>query len=292
VRRRVVAAPSPGESKGSWLQVATQVAGLLAGLTAAVYATGAAVLSLRLAVADLPWGNVVSQLPREFLLTVGAGQVLLPSLLVGGMYALYRVLRNERPSVPRIPRWRDGWRARPKAIRGYLLAFLAMLLPLAAVLLVRRIANGEDPDLAPILVGCLTLPILAVAVQEARGVLTRHHRPMLRWNNISSIARMGAVYVLAAIPAMTVAAAAVPLSEAKVCTTEEFAEGSFLIGETSDRVYLGEFPSQEQSTRRIAVFPMAQVEELFIGEGAIHVLCSFERLAAGAQSKSLKRSGP
>jgi hypothetical protein len=273
------------EPSGSWLQTATQAAGLLAALTAVVYATGAAVLVLRLAIEDLPWENVVSQLPREFLLSVGVGQVLLPSLVVGAAYGLYRAAVNEGGSTPpQAFRWRDsskdrtseGWRVRRQAIRRYLLAFFVLLGPLASVLVARLVLTGEEPDYAPLIVAGVVLPFVAIAVQEVRGLLIKHHRPMRRWNHIRAIARMAAVYIVAAIPAMTVAVAAIPLSEAKVCTTDGYAEGSFLIGETSDRVYLGERQSDPVKSRRIAVFPLTQVEEIFIGRDAEEAECEFE----------------
>lgn len=104
---------------------------------ALVYVVGALVLGLRLALQDLPWADVISQLPREFLLSVGAGQALLPALLLGALYGLYRLLRK-KPSLPkgetgrpphlpmRPPRWRDGGAERHEAVYGYVVAFLGM----------------------------------------------------------------------------------------------------------------------------------------------------------------------
>jgi hypothetical protein len=114
--------------------VVTQIAGLFAALAAVIYATGAVVLALRLAFVQLPWGNVVSQLPREFVLSIGTGQVLLPSLAVGALYGLYRLVRDDRKMAPKAYRFRDGgfrhgWRGKRVVIERYLITWVLMLVP-------------------------------------------------------------------------------------------------------------------------------------------------------------------
>jgi hypothetical protein len=59
------------------------------------------------------------------------------------------------------------------------------------------------------------------------------------WDSLRAGATVAGVYAAAAIPAMTLGAAAIPLSGAKICTTDSFAEKDVLVGESDDRIYLG-----------------------------------------------------
>lgn len=240
------------------------------------------VLSLRLAFADLPWGHVVSQLPREFVLSIGAGQVLLPSLVVGAFYGLYRILRSDRSATPVIRRWRDGWGRRPAVARRYVWTSVAMFAPTAGVVFLRWLDTGYDPQLGRLAIGYGALLILAIAVHEARAVAAWHFRQPRQWNSHKAAAAMAGIYVAAAIPSMVAAAAGIGLSEAKVCATDGFEEVGFLVGETQDRVYLGE---KRHFNRRLAVLPLTKVGETFIGPEAGDATCEF----GPAPSSSSKR---
>jgi hypothetical protein len=272
---RPVEQNGPAKPGGDWLQTATQVAGLFAGLVAIVYVAGAVVLGLRLAFQDLPWGNVLSQLPRELLLSVGAGQVLLPALLLGALYGLYRLLRERRPRLPSAPRWRDKGKDSRKAARGYVGMLALMFLPLLVTMAVRVATHGDHVRGRPILVGFAVLLPAAVAVRESRSVLIRRQKKRLKeqpdaealatswWNSLRAAATMAGIYAVATIPVAMVAAGSVPFSEAKVCTADRHELEGVLVGETSDRVYLGE---RGDKPRRLVVLPLPKVEEMFIGE--------------------------
>ena len=250
---------------------------------ALVYVIGALVLGLRLALQDLPWTNVVSQLPREFLLSVGAGQVLLPALLFGALYGLYRLLRKKRPMpegesgraphLPmRPPRWRDGGAERRKAVRGFATTLLLMLMPLAGVLLGRGVIGEEAPRLTTIGVGLITLSFAAVAVREARAGILRRTKGMRDWKSHSAATVMALFYAAAAIPAAMVAAGSIPFSEAKVCVAGSTQAEGALVGETGDRIYLGELGDEPL---RILVLPLSRVEAMFVGEDAEGSTCKF-----------------
>ncbi|HEY5053815.1 MAG TPA: hypothetical protein VII45_10445 [Solirubrobacterales bacterium] len=258
---------------GGVLQTITQVVGLFAGLATVVYLTGAVVLALRLGFEDLPWGNVVSQLPREFLLSIGAGQVLFPALVVGALYGLYRMLRDDRSEAPVAGRWRDGWGARPAVIGRYFLISAVMSAPVVVVLLFRWGGSHYEPQAERLAVGYAVLFLAAIAVHEARAVLTSRHRIPRRWNSLRVVLTMAGVYCVAAIPSMVVAAAGIGLSEAKVCTSDHTQEVGVLVGESGDLVYLGE---KRSSGRRLAIFPLSKVEEMFVGPEADGAHCEFE----------------
>ena len=95
----------------SGLQV---IVGLFAGLAAVIYLTGGAALGLRLMWSGLP-ALPVGQLPREFLFSLGAAQVVVPALgigLVAGVLELGQNLKRLRDGhqpwshVKQIPRLR------------------------------------------------------------------------------------------------------------------------------------------------------------------------------------------
>ena len=98
-----VTSPSDEQSGGT-LAVFKDVFGLFAGAAVLVYVLGGAVLFARLSFAHLPAEAVFGQLPREFLITVGVGQVLVPGLIVAALYAIARGLR-----IVKRDHGRKGW---------------------------------------------------------------------------------------------------------------------------------------------------------------------------------------
>jgi hypothetical protein len=299
--------PAKGERAGV-IKVLTEAFGLLAGVTAIVYIAGSIVLTLRLAFEDLPWEAVVAQLPREFVLSTGVGQVLLPALLIGSVYGLGRLLLGSDAEAPHPPRlsdvlgkapppgtrlrvrasnWRRRWREakweelRP-LLRSYLSTAVVMILPGAAVVVLRALLEEDySPQLWLLAIAFVIMLVVSVAVHELRAV-TADHYPRRRWGTPRAAVVMSGMYALAAVPVMMAAASALPLQDAKLCTTQDHEEGSVLVGQSSDRIYLGE--PAGRGSRRIAVFPLSQVEELFIGDGADHAACEVgdERLALEA----------
>lgn len=274
---------SPGKTEGGWLQRVTQVAGLFAGLAAVVYATGAVVLSLRLEFEQLPWSNVISQLPREFMLSIGVGQVLLPALAVGALYGLYRLIRKDRKRPPKPYRLREGWKALGVVLMRYTLTWLLMLTPpLVVFWLARSEMSVFDVD-RWLLVGIAAVVVVAaMGLQEGRAIVIKRNQVAASWNSTRTAAIMAAIYAAGALPAMVLAASALPLSAAKVCTTEGDPEQGVLVGESSDRVYLGEKVKKGWRSRhpRIAVFPLTRVEEMFIGPKAWKSYCKDEEAPA------------
>ncbi|HEX5714084.1 MAG TPA: hypothetical protein VFX85_12290 [Solirubrobacterales bacterium] len=261
------AAPAPTD----WLQVVTQVVGLFAGLATLVYAAGAIVITGRLALMNIPGDPVVASLPRDFVLSTGAGQVIIPALVVGALYALFRLLRDKRSRPRAIHRWRHGRATRAKVAFVYLATFVAMLLP---ALVVWHLGGAEDPDLDLALPVLAVLAIVAIAWSESRAVAARRLTKRARqWNSTRSAAIMAGLYALGAVPAMALAAVMIPLDQAKICTASGFEERGYLVGRSNDSVYIGETSPGE---RRLAILPASGAEELFVGENARDARCDFE----------------
>lgn len=265
------AAGGGGGSDRSVVQQLSQAFGLLAGFVAIVYVTGGAVLAIRLKENGLPWEPVVGQLPREFLISVGLSQVMLPALAVGGLYGVARVVF--RGPVPKMRRLRHPTtRKHPLRWIGHTLLIAALLF--AAAVLWSNVGGWNRGWLAlgAVLIGALT--------SEARGRLAQPKRH--RWRSLGTAGLMAAAYAAAAVPLSIVIFAGASLNEAKLCASPGFAESGLLIGQTSDRVYLGEAKTYlpPQATPRISIFPTAQVEELFVGADAGGARCD----ARGAQA--------
>jgi hypothetical protein len=267
------AKPTP---KTNVVQMVTQAFGLIAGFASIVYVAGAVVLTGRFAFEGLPWEPVVGQLPRVFVVSTGAGQVVLPAAIVAALYAMYRLLRRERPSAPVLARWRDGWPTRPSVMKRYVGAALLLSLPAVAVVVVRLkygpTGDGPSPWWLLAAYGAVLVP--AIAFHEVRAILAKRYGDKAQWNSVRAAALMTGLYGAVAAPAVMVAAIGLQLNDAKVCTTGDFEERGVLVGQTADSVYLGE-QKQKHQDRRIAVVPRSQVAEMFIGHGAAQADCDF-----------------
>jgi len=326
-----------------------QAIGLFAGVATLVYITGGAILALRLALAGLPWQPVVGQLPREFLISIGVSQVLLPAAVVGAAYAWLRL--TVRQSPPGIRPWREranreenrrrflrqtvgwtavlflpaaiviGWQlyrdtgtdwlelmffllggagiggaigdtvfdlARSRLRRGppgqrETWAIGGIIVGVALVLAGQLLLySSDDPKLLWLIALFVVTFLTAATIVEVRGRLAR--RGERSWRSLSSAALMTGVYAAAVIPTAVGIFGVAPFNDANLCSVDGFSERGDLIGQTSDRVYLGE---EVRSPRRIAVFPTAQVEELFIGDEAANTQCD-PRLPQGAVTADLR----
>lgn len=270
-----MAGAPPARSDKGLLQVLTELAGLLAAGAAVIYGAGAVVLSLRLASEQLPWSNIVSGLPREFLISTGAGQVLLPSLGVGALYALYRA-RGKGGATPPAP-IKGGRRQRiSERFLQYVLTLILLFLPLGFVWLVRGITLDDKGVADGLRLGLGVLLLLwPFAVLTGRDVAIRSLGSVLEWNSVRGRVRMAVVYAAAAMPAMILAAAVTPLTSAKVCMAGGGEQSGKLVGESSDRVYMGEAPDTPEKAeyRRIVVIPMAKIDQLFVGPHPTGAVC-------------------
>ena len=89
------------------------------------------------------------------------------------------------------------------------------------------------------------------------------------WNTLSTGAWMTLIVALAALPACFVFAGTFRLLDAKVCTTTDSTRIGRLIGETSDRIYVGETGEHRWDNSgvplRVVSIPQNQVHEITIG---------------------------
>lgn len=125
------------------LETAKAIAGLLAGAAALIYLTGGAVLALRLLFVGIPGLGVVPGLPREFLFSLGASQVVLPAIVIGAALGVLELGQaDERLDRGHLPWWRV--KARPRMRWSYVLSYA--VLPLLLIAPGAAIALSEETD--------------------------------------------------------------------------------------------------------------------------------------------------
>jgi hypothetical protein len=135
--KTVAADEGDGAGTLSGLQV---IVGLFAGLAAVIYLTGGATLGLRLLWAGLPT-LPVGQLPREFLFSLGAAQVVLPALAVGLVVGFLELGQDLRRLKKGHLRWSEAKQI--TAVRRAYIAFYATI-PFVLIIPGTAIASGTD----------------------------------------------------------------------------------------------------------------------------------------------------
>jgi hypothetical protein len=251
-----------------------QLLALAAGFIGLVYAVGAGVLALRLYLTHLPSRTIVGQLPRDLLISVGLAQVVLPVLAVAAFYAAYRLLRGATPPPKRLVRqWTErSWRAWVEIIG--VSAIPAFVVAGSIALGANSVRGGSrqllwlDPvEKLSLLAFLLTLLAVLVALNLRARLIERYGNPESIWSTRRPIALMTLVVALASVPICVILSGSFfPLLDAKVCTSDSEVRG-VLIGETSDRTYIGE---TERPTGPLLVFsvPGSEIKETFIGGNA------------------------
>lgn len=280
--------PPGGGARKTPLELAAQVAGLFTAVAAVIYIAGGVVLTTRLYFARVNPDAVIGQLPRELLLTIGVGQVLLPILVLAGMYAGYRVMRGDAARVPGTRRWAHQIKKKANRLRfvsASLVLACAIVAPGAAYVVLRR--NAPERELWWLGVAFLVAWFTALVAIEMRARVAARAsaqaaKARAAWSSAQSIAQMSIVWGGLLVPAAIIFwPASVQLQEAKVCTTSGFEESGDLIGQTSDGVYLAENRFRREP-RRVATFTAAQTEEVFIGDAAADARCDPSGLRAAA----------
>jgi hypothetical protein len=154
------------------LQVA---AGLIAAAAALLYVTGGVVIALRLLFADFPGVALVGQLPREFLFSVAASEVVGPAIVFG---AAIGVLETTQTDDDRFTYGHQPWeeaKRRPSMRSAYVAFFAAAPIALIAPGVVFALARDGDIDgrtpfiVAVVVVGCAALAIWGLLAWKSDG---------------------------------------------------------------------------------------------------------------------------
>ena len=246
------ATPAPGGA--AWWQDAfdfvKQAVAALVGLGSVLYFLGGVVLAGRLATYQLPWEIVIGQLPQSFLVIIAITEVVTPMIVIGLVYALVLLADWEIKPLSLVQHFLPGWwaaraesvrqrveaRSRPfQEIGSWVLAGLVLVVVWRLVL---RSAGGWD--LLPILVA-----VLAAAFGAAATYLILSRSAGLEWwpkgkSSFWLLAGASGVIATAFLPLLLWNAMTLPMPYAQVCQTKSVPPaGGWLIGQTSDRLILG-----------------------------------------------------
>jgi hypothetical protein len=245
------------------------VIALLAGSVALLYIAGGAAMTLRLFLYGLPSLNVAAQLPREILISVALIQIVLPAVAVGSAYALVRLLLGRMASPPRkfVGAWNErSWRGWPTLLGASAVLALATTFVGASPAFARGTSFPWRLAVVVAIVFAISVVIMLVALRLRAEVAARANGG---WNTLSSAGAMSVIVALAAVPACFVFAGTFRLLDAKVCTSTDSARSGRLIGELSDRIYLGETEADRWDDTdvplRVVSIPKSEVEQMLIG---------------------------
>jgi hypothetical protein len=134
-------------------------AGLLAGVAALIFVTGGAALGLRLLWSGLP-ALPVGQMPRDFLFSLGAAQVVLPALAFGLIAGLIEL--GEHPSRVQDGHQTWSYAAVRRPLRRTYLGFRAAI-PFVLISPAIAIALFNDDDLDHQTSGLIAVGVMASA---------------------------------------------------------------------------------------------------------------------------------
>jgi hypothetical protein len=246
-----------------------QLIGLAAGFLALLYAAGGGVLALRLYLAHLPSRTIAAQLPRDLLVSIGLAQIIMPILVVAGLYAIYRIVTG--PSTP--PRrfrrqWNDhsgrGWAELVGA------SALAALVVTATLGLTAHHVRGGSKGLSWLLpVSFFVMLVFVLVGLNVRARLAeRYGDSATSWSGARPLIQMTLVVAMVFLPICVLFGGALfPLLDAKVCTTSGAPIRGVLIGETSTRTYVGQ---KARPTGPLLVFsiPQSEIKLTIIGGSA------------------------
>jgi hypothetical protein len=255
----------------SLVSVVAQLIGLVAGVVALLYVAGGAVLALRLYLADLPSRTIAAQLPRDVLISIALAQIVLPVAVVAGLYAIWRLVRGASAAPRLLVRPRELLAASAVAA----LAVVGLLVPAADH--VREGAKGLAWLLA--IAFLVTLVVVLAGLSLRARLVDAYGGSADSWSGNPAVARMTLVVALVAAPICVLFAGAYfPLLPAQVCTASGSSVTGLLIGETSDRTYVGE-TGKWVGPLDVLSIPGSQTTRTVIGGGAAASACRQRRRA-------------
>src|SRR6266487_5355204 len=161
--------PAPSLDESRWIKTAGSLVGVIGAAVGLVYATGGMVLGLRLFIQHFSFGAVIGQLPRQFLLSFGVSEVVLPSAVVAGLYAALLLVRGEAVGPRLAIRWAEAPARRDKAVLLTAALALSLVLVLPAIVM-----TSAWYDWKRLVVLCASFPlafILSLVFLELRARL-------------------------------------------------------------------------------------------------------------------------
>jgi hypothetical protein len=246
------------------LKQISEAVGLLAAAVGTVYLLGALVIVLRLQTNDFPTLAVISNLPRELVISHGLTYAVVPWLVAATVVAIYWLARQKAPSglaarQPVLWHWR---------LRLGLLVGLVVLTVLVVWLTLREL-GGDFTRWDKLALEIAVVAVAMVVFALWRALAWRYGR---EWSTPAAVAVAAALTGLLIVPAGVEIGVRAPLAEAQLCVEGPTHLSGLLLGEAGDRVYIG----QNVDPRRIVSAP--KTGELYVGPQATEdFLCRGER---------------
>ncbi len=262
---------TPGKARAisKLLNDVRDVLAALAGTAALVYASGGLVIAVRMFVHGLPPSVVVGQLPRDWLVSIGFGEVVLPALAVAALYGIARLVRGTglHPSTfTRIDEATAG-----ENVRWFALLALGTLL-LATIPIVVMVGRSHLGPVRTLLLAGAAVAIAGLstfAALNARARIARRYNTASKYNHPTALLTMVVVVACWAVPSAIMAQAAAPLLDAQVCTKGGIHYKGWFLGESGSSVYIGEnvYP------HRVVAVAHDEIAATFTGHRATAVGC-------------------
>jgi hypothetical protein len=246
------------------LKQVSEALGLIAGAVGAVYLLGALVLTLRLQTNDLPTLPVVSNLPRELVISYGLTYAVVPWVLGAALVAAYWVVRRKAPSG--VPSPTAVW---PDRHLGATVGLGLVVYTEFVVWLVLRELGGVFTGWDAVAVGAAVVVVAMIAFVLWRTAAARYCGC---WSGQAAVVVAAALSGLVVIPAFVEIGVRAPLAQAQLCLEGPTHLRGDLVGEAGDRVYIGE------NTEPHRVVSSPKSGELYVGpEATESFLCRDER---------------
>lgn len=193
---------------------------------------------------------VIGELPREFAITIGLTEVVLPVAVVAIVLTVVAYLAD---FDTRAKNWK-----RDAAVVG---AVAAVPVLIAAVLAYHR-AGGWGTELLWLLPACLVVAIVVAGAARAISWI-REHVPGPRFRKLAAL---GAVVAVPLAAGFVMVSGGLPLENVRVCRPAgPYEPDGKLIGHSKEQVVVG---IDEGEREYAVVFPASRVTQVFIGEGA------------------------
>jgi hypothetical protein len=254
------------DQDGGRLRIVAQTVGVGAGVVGVLYLSGSLVLGLRSIIWGVPLETVVGQFPRDFVISVGLSQVVLPSIAGALLYAAYRYLRGNRGTAPKGQRWAQRDRpgrvrlAARAAVAAILLAAPGIVLPIVQE---SRSTSGLRWDLLFLLVPLALLVLTTLIAIDLRTLLAE--RFPHRWNDLSVVVLASGIVLGALVPAWINLASALSPPRATLCAQGGEQFGGSFVGQTNEAILLGGRLGHGQR-RGLVVIPRQGISRVVIGD--------------------------
>jgi hypothetical protein len=232
-------------------------------LVALIYVGGAAIMALRLAFNKLPNATAVaSRLAREVLISIGLMWIVGPAVVIFIVYFLWHYTTGAPLAAGEIA---VSWR---NAVIG------GAILTLPGLLWAYFLSDYRGPVLLwSLLAFVISTLVVRTALALRKVLISAPPFDPGRQQFRLSLA-LGVVWAFTAIPGFVILGAAIKFQPVKVCAANgQIQKSGLFVGETDDRIYLGETEPDAAGDRRLLTIPFDKVDQVFVGAGSVGSIC-------------------